>query len=68
MRMIDGSDTVLAYQFMAGIAYDFNPRLALTVRYRWFEAGTAETADMRGERISRETSGHNLDFGLRYRF
>lgn len=68
MKMIDGSDTVLAYQFIAGIAYDFNPKLALTVRYRWFEAADAETVDMRGERISRETSGHNLDFGLRYRF
>ncbi len=66
--MIDDRDTVLAYQLIAGVAYEMRPGLLLTVRYRWFETADAEGLDSRGQRISREMAGHNLDFGLRYRF
>lgn len=66
--LIDDSDTVLAYQLIAGVAYDLRANLALTARYRWFETADPEGLDSRGERISREMSGHNLDIGLRYRF
>jgi len=66
--LIDASDTGFAYQLMAGLSIPINGRLALTTQYRWFDAGTAKGVDSRGEAITRDIAGHNLDVGLRLTF
>lgn len=67
-RLIDDSDTVFAYQIMAGVGVPLSERLSLTAQYRWFDADTVEGRDARGERFTRGIEGHNIDLGLRLRF
>ena len=66
---VDGSDDVFAYQFKAGVAYQFNPSWAATLTYRYFATdnlsfstpfpGTAESGGIRS---------HNADVGFRFNF
>lgn len=67
-ELINDGDNRFAYQLMGGLAFRVSPRIALTAQYRWFDAGTIEGRDSRGERFIREHSGHNADFGIRFAF
>lgn len=67
-ELINDSDSRVAYQLMAGVAHPIGERLKLTAQYRWFDAGTMEARDTRGEAITRDHSGHHFDVGLRYAF
>lgn len=67
-QLIDARETDFAYQLMAGFSLPLNPRLAMTAQYRWFDAGTVKGRDARGEAITRDIAGHNLDVGLRLAF
>ncbi len=64
-QLIKDGDTRFAYQLMGGIAVPVSEDLALTLQYRWFDAGTVEALDVRGERITRDHAGHNVDLGIR---
>lgn len=67
-RLIDDSDEGFAYQLMGGVEVALNDRTALAVRYRWFDGGDFEGVDTRGEAVTRENAGHNIDVGLRFQF
>ena len=67
-QLIKDGDTLFAYQLMAGVAVPVSEDVALTLQYRWFDAGTVEALDVRGERIARDHAGHNVDFGIRINF
>jgi opacity protein-like surface antigen len=67
-QLIDDGETDFAYQLMAGLAVSVSPRLALTAQYRWFDAGTVVGRDSRGERMTRDIAGHNVDVGFRFSF
>lgn len=68
MRLVDDSDTVFAYQLMGGAAVALGSNFWLTGQYRWFDAGTIEGKDGRGERFTRGISGHNIEAGVRITF
>jgi opacity protein-like surface antigen len=59
----DSDDTVLAYQFGAGVTYAFNKNFAIDLKYRYIAM-----ADPEFEGIDAEISIHHVYFGLRYTF
>jgi OmpA-OmpF porin, OOP family len=67
-QLIKDSDTRFAYQLMAGVAVPVSDRIALTLQYRWFDAGTVSGKDARGEAFTRDHAGSHVDLGLRYHF
>ncbi len=67
-RLIEDGDTRFAYQFMAGAAVPVSDGVALTLQYRWLDAGTIHAKDVRGEAITRDQAGHNVDVGIRFNF
>jgi len=66
--LIDDSDESFAYQLIGGAALAVSDRVALTLQYRWFDAGDFEARDTRGEPVRRDHAGHNIDFGVRVQF
>lgn len=64
----DDDDTVFAYQFGLGVAFDLNNLLALDVGYRYFATLDPEFTDADGDTFESEYGGHNLDVGLRIKF
>jgi opacity protein-like surface antigen len=67
-QLLDFSDTRLAYQLMGGLSVPITRHAALTAQYRWFDAGTFEGVDSRGERATRTLHGSNVDLGVRFTF
>jgi opacity protein-like surface antigen len=67
-RLIDDSETVFAYQLMAGVSVPVTGRLRLNAQYRWFDADRVRGVDGRGEEFTRTIQGHNIDLGLRFTF
>jgi opacity protein-like surface antigen len=67
-QLIKDGDTRFTYQLIGGIAVPLDSGLALTLEYRWLDAGTINAKDVRGERITRGQAGHNLGVGLRVNF
>lgn len=67
-QLIKNGQTRFAYQLMTGVAVPVSKRLALTAQYRWFDAGTVDTTDLRGQQTTRDHAGHNLDLGLRFKY
>lgn len=66
---LDGSSTVLVYQLMAGVAYYFSPRTALTLGYRYFNvAKQSFDSDQVGEVKADGFGVHNIELGLRFGF
>jgi OOP family OmpA-OmpF porin len=65
---IDGSDSVFAYQFKAGVAYQFNPALAATVTYRYFATNNLGFSTPTGTAKSGGVRSHNAEFGVRFNF
>lgn len=65
----DDADTVLAYQFRAGIAYRFSEALDGTLGYRYFTTESLDFRDPRGGRLRLDVSDqHNFEIGVRLRF
>lgn len=58
----------LAWQAMAGAAYQISPRVALTAQYRWLSAGKVHFRDLAGIEHIREHKGSNIDVGIRIGF
>ncbi len=66
---LDDSSTVFVYQLMAGVAYYFNPRSALTVGYRYFDVPQQSfDVDPGGEAEADGLGIHNIELGLRFGF
>ena len=59
----DEDDTVFAWQVVAGLAYNFTPNVAASVRYAYLA-----TSDPEFDGVDSEYSGHNVLAGIRYSF
>lgn len=60
---LTGTDTTFIYQATAGAAYNFTPKLAATLEYRYLGSTKAEAAD-----AEVEVDSHNILAGIRYNF
>lgn len=60
------SDTVFAFQLGAGVGYEINPAITLSLDYRFFGTEDPEFDD--GGRFDLEYLNSSLWFGLRYNF
>lgn len=67
-HLLDYKDTVFAYQLIGGVSVPLGRKFALTAQYRWFDAGTTQGVDSRGERATRQIRGSNYDLGIRFNF
>lgn len=65
---VDDDDTVLAYQFGVGAAFDLNSLLALDVGYRYFATLDPEFTDVDGDTFESEYGSHNINLGVRFKF
>ncbi len=64
-------DTVLAYQAMAGISYNFSDYPAITIGggYRFFGTQSPEFSDRTGTKVELDNyAGHNLEYFIRWNF
>lgn len=69
LRLVDETDTVLAWQFKAGLSYPATERISLSVGYRYFETQDAELSETVGGRtFDSEYRSHNLELGVRFSF
>ena len=63
----DDNDTVFAYQFMAGIGFEINPKTTLTVGYRYFATTDPEFV-LLGLPTEFTISSHDFNVGARLMF
>jgi len=69
--LVDSSDNVFAYQFKGGVAYQFDPALAVTVAYRYFATENMSfsgASAMPGTVNTGGTRSHNAEVGFRFNF
>jgi len=69
--LVDSSDNVFAYQFKGGVAYQFDPALAVTVAYRYFATENltfSGSSAMPGTVNTGGTRSHNAEVGFRFNF
>lgn len=64
---IDDTDTALAVQAMAGVAYELNDRTSLTLGYRYFAVPDADFTSNTGANFESEYTSHDFMVGLRYK-
>ena len=65
---IDDDDTVLAYQFIAGVGIPLSPVLSLTVDYRFFATENPRFVDFAADVIEIEYQNSSLLVGIRSLF
>jgi len=68
---VDDSDTVFAYQFMAGFGVKVSPTITLTGGYRYFATTEPEFNDSTGippTNFDSEYRNHEVNFGVRVMF
>jgi outer membrane protein OmpA-like peptidoglycan-associated protein len=63
---IDDRDTSYALQGIAGVAYAFNNRTALTLDYRYFTAPDANYTTASGVGVDADYENHTIMVGLRF--
>jgi opacity protein-like surface antigen len=69
VQVLDGTDYVFAYQFKAGIAYQFNPSMAVTVGYRFYATDNPSFGGQPGGTVKTEgTRTQNAEVGFRFHF
>lgn len=69
LRLVDESDTVLAWQLKAGLSYPATDRISLSLGYRYFETQDAELSETVGGRtFDSEYRSHSIELGLRVSF
>lgn len=70
--IIDDNATVFAYQFMAGLGYNINPTMTLTVDYRYFRTTSPEfscgPAFFCVDDAETDYSNHSFNLGARFMF
>lgn len=65
---IDDSDTVLAYQGLAGVTYRLNTNINLDLGYRYFTTEKPNFRTRAGGTVESDYDDHAVVLGLRYRF
>ena len=68
ISVIDDDDTVLAYQGILGVSYDFMPNLQGVLAYRYMALDNPEFKDRAGGKVDMEYDSQAIDVGLRYSF
>ncbi len=68
VELADDDDTVFAYQLGAGLSYPLNPKLSISLDYRFFATADPELEDVDGDNFDTEYRSHNLGLNIRYRF
>jgi len=68
ISVIDDDDTVLAYQAILGVSYDFMPNLAGVLAYRYMALDDPQFQDQAGGKVDMEYDTQIVDLGLRYSF
>jgi len=63
----DDSDFVFAYQFMAGIGFEINPSMTLTLSYRYFATKDPEVQIL-GTPVEFTVSSQDFSLGARFMF
>lgn len=68
--IVDESQGVFAYQALAGLSYDFNPRWGLTAEYRYFATENAKFNVLPPGGFQGNTlyGSHNISLGVKYNF
>ncbi len=66
--LADDSDTVFAYQFIAGVGFSINPRLMLDLSYKYLGTSTPSFSDVVGDEFELDYSSHAVQLGIRYAF
>jgi opacity protein-like surface antigen len=69
--LVDSTDNAFAYQFKGGVAYQFNPNLAITVAYRYFATDNLSFTGSPAAPGTVNTGGtrsHNAEVGVRFNF
>lgn len=65
---IDDTDTVFAYQGIAGIEYDINPLLKASLDYRYFRTADTSFTAASSATVDGDYENHTVTVGLRYIF
>lgn len=65
---VDDSDSGLAWQAMAGVAYEINDRMRASLRYRYFSAPDINLTSSGGTSFETDYASHDIMFGLRWSF
>lgn len=68
VEALDDSDSVMAYQAIAGLAFAINQNLSLTADYRYFTTEKAEVTAAVDNGTDTRYRNHTLMAGLRYSF
>jgi opacity protein-like surface antigen len=66
--LADDSDTVFAYQFIAGVGFSVNPRLTLDLSYKYLGTSTPSFTSVDGYEFDLDYSSHAVQIGMRYAF
>ena len=66
---IDGSDDAFSYQFKGGIAYQFNPSMAVTLQYRYFATNDLSFSGQPSGTVKTDgTKVQSAEVGFRFHF
>ena len=68
ISVIDDDDTVLAYQGILGVSYDFMPNLQGVLAYRYLSLDDPQFKDQAGGKVDMEYDSQAIDLGVRYSF
>jgi opacity protein-like surface antigen len=69
VTIVNGSDTVFAFQIGAGVGYEVFPAAILSIDYRYFQAVDPTFKDqVLGTRFRSEYHAHDIRLGVRYQF
>jgi opacity protein-like surface antigen len=69
VTIVNGSDTVFAFQFGAGVGYEIIPAATLSLDYRYFRTVDPTFKDLvLGTSFRSEYRAHDIRLGIRYQF
>jgi OmpA-OmpF porin, OOP family len=68
VRYVDDSQWRLAYQGIAGLSWNFNPRWSVSAEYRYFATTDPQYRDAQGLKVDGEYQTHNGFIGVTYHF
>ncbi len=67
-NFVDDSDTVFAYQLIAGLSKAISKQVDISLDYRYFATDDPNVRDGLGRRLDADYSAHTVMLGLRYKF
>ncbi|MDH5764127.1 MAG: outer membrane beta-barrel protein [Nitrospinota bacterium] len=68
LSLADDTDSVMAFQFSAGLGYEVSPRATVSFGYRYFTTEDPEMEDVGGFPFTTEYQSHEFNVGARFMF